>query len=242
MPAVPAIKAMNLWKSYGREAVLAGIDLRVNAGTIFALLGPNGAGKSTMVRILSGLLAPDGGQAFVAGCDVVRERHLVRGNIGLAGQYTAIDETQTARENLQMLCRLAGFSRIGAPRRVIELLEQFDLTDVADHSLSSYSDSMRRRCDIAASLVALPAVLFLDEPTTGLDPRGRLELWALVKRLAGDGMTIFLTTRYFEEADELADRIAVIDHGRIVAEGTPSEFRQQAANAWLKLAFADARY
>jgi ABC-2 type transport system ATP-binding protein len=235
-----AIEVTNLQKSYGREPVLAGIDLRVDAGTVFALLGPNGAGKTTTVRILSTLLAPDGGQAIVAGYDVVRERHLVRRSISLTGQYAAIDEMQTAAENLRMMGQLAGFSRIGARRRATELLKQFNLTDVADRTLSTYSGGMRRRLDIAASLVALPAVLFLDEPTTGLDPRSRRDMWTQIKELVGKGTTIFLTTQYLEEADELADRIAVIDHGRIVAEGTPAELKRQAAGTRLELTFADA--
>jgi ABC-2 type transport system ATP-binding protein len=230
----------DLRKSYGRESVLAGVDLSVPAGTVFALLGPNGAGKTTTVRILSTLIAPDAGEARIAGFDVVRERGRVRRCISLTGQYAAIDEMQTAAENLRMMGQLSGLSRRDARDRARDLLAQFDLADVADRTLSTYSGGMRRRLDIAASLVTLPAVLFLDEPTTGLDPRSRRDMWALIEGLVGQGMTIFLTTQYLEEADELADRIAVIDHGRIIAEGTPVDLKRQTADTRLEITFADS--
>jgi ABC-2 type transport system ATP-binding protein len=234
-----AIEVRDLRKSYGREPVLAGIDLAVPAGTVFALLGPNGAGKTTTVRILSTLIAPDAGEARIAGYDVVRERGQVRRCISLTGQYAAIDEMQTAAENLRMMGQLSGLSRRDARDRARELLAQFDLAGVADRTLSTYSGGMRRRLDIAASLVTFPAVLFLDEPTTGLDPRSRRDMWALIEGLVGQEMTIFLTTQYLEEADELADRIAVIDRGRIVAEGTPAELKRQIAGTRIEITFAD---
>jgi ABC-2 type transport system ATP-binding protein len=238
MSGSPVISVRDLRKSYGREPVLAGVDLAVPAGTVFALLGPNGAGKTTTVRILSTLIAPDAGDARIAGFDVVRERGQVRRCISLTGQYAAIDEMQTAAENLRMMGQLSGLSRREARDRARELLAQFNLTDVADRTLSTYSGGMRRRLDIAASLVTLPTVLFLDEPTTGLDPRSRRDMWVLIEGLVGQGMTIFLTTQYLEEADELADRIAVIDRGRIVAEGTPAELKRQTAGPRLEITFA----
>jgi ABC-2 type transport system ATP-binding protein len=220
-----AIEAHGLTKRYGEAEVLRGLDLAVDDGEIFALLGPNGAGKTTTVRILATLTRPDGGTGRVAGADVVGERHLVRRRIALTGQYAALDQVQTGRENLRMMARLAGASGAAARARADELLARFGLLAAADRRVASYSGGMRRRLDLAASLVGEPAVIFLDEPTTGLDPRSRQELWAVVAELAGGGTTVFLTTQYLEEADRLADRIAVIDDGRVVAEGTAAQLK-----------------
>ena len=202
---------------------------RLPAGSVFALLGPNGAGKTTTVRILSTLIAPDGGTASVAGHDVVAGRRAVRRAISLTGQYAAVDELQTGEENLRMMGRLAGLSRADARARAHDLLARFDLVDAGDRRVGTYSGGMRRRLDLAASLVARPAVLFLDEPTTGLDPRSRSAMWDVIRELVGGGVTVFLTTQYLEEADGLADRIAVIDGGRIVAEGTAAQLNRMIA-------------
>ena len=234
-----AVEADGLEKSYGTVRVLAGVDLRVPAGTVFALLGPNGAGKTTIVRILSTLTGADGGRARVAGFDVRRERHRVRRSISLTGQYAALDDLQTGAENLRMMGRLTGLPRSGARRRAAELLGRFDLADAADRRVGTYSGGMRRRLDLAASLVADPAVLFLDEPTTGLDPRSRQGMWEVITKLVGDGVTVFLTTQYLEEADQLADRIAVLDAGRVVAEGTPGELKTRFAEQRLDLTLVD---
>ncbi len=234
-----AVAAHGLEKSYGNVHVLRGVDLHVERGSVFALLGPNGAGKTTTVRILSTLLPPDVGTARVAGYDVVRERTKVRRRISLTGQYAAVDEDQTGTENLVMMARLRGFRRAAARARAAELLERFDLTEAAGRRVGTYSGGMRRRLDLAASLVTEPAVLFLDEPTTGLDPRSRLALWQAIKDLVARGVTVVLTTQYLEEADELADRIAVLDHGTIVAEGTAAELKQKVADTRLDITFVD---
>jgi ABC-2 type transport system ATP-binding protein len=235
-----AVEATGLEKSYGAVKVLAGVDLRVQRGSVFALLGPNGAGKTTTVRILATLIRADAGQARVAGFDVVRDRRRVRESISLTGQYAAVDELQSGEENLRMMGRLSRLPRSRARRRARELLERFDLADAGDRRVATYSGGMRRRLDLAASLVADPAVLFLDEPTTGLDPRGRQAMWQVVGDLAGSGVTVFLTTQYLEEADRLADRIAVIDGGRVVADGTATQLKQRIAEQRLDLVVADA--
>ncbi|MDQ7808768.1 ATP-binding cassette domain-containing protein [Amycolatopsis sp. A133] len=239
MPGEPAIEATGLTKSYGSVPVLAGIDLHVPPGSVFSLLGPNGAGKTTTVRILTTLTSPDAGSARVAGHDVVRDRGLVRRSISLTGQDTALDEAQTGAENLLMIGRLCRLSRRAAAARAAELLAQFDLGDVGTRRISTYSGGLRRRLDLAASLVVRPAVLFLDEPTTGLDPRSRAAMWTVLSDLARSGVTIFLTTQYLEEADKLADRIALVDGGRIVAEGTATQLKQQVSGHRLGLTLTD---
>jgi ABC-2 type transport system ATP-binding protein len=240
MPTEFAIEASGLTKAYGTTTVLHGLDLRVARGSVFALLGPNGAGKTTTVRILSTLLAPDAGSARVAGHDVVAERRAVRHRISLTGQYAALDEPQTGQENLQMVARLLGLARADARRRAQELLGRFDLLDAATRRVSTYSGGMRRRLDLACSLVSDPEVIFLDEPTTGLDPRSRQAVWSLVTGLAAASVTVFLTTQYLEEADVLADRIAVLDEGRVVAEGTADELKREVAGERLELRLTDA--
>lgn len=235
-----AIEAIGLEKSYGTTRVLQGVDLRVERGSVFSLLGPNGAGKTTTVRILATLLRPDSGQARVAGFDVVAERHQVRQRISLTGQFAAVDALQTGEENLRLMGRLSGLSGAVARLRARELLRQFDLADAGGRTVGTYSGGMRRRLDLAAGLVGRPEMIFLDEPTTGLDPRSRQAMWEIVKGLAGSGVTVFLTTQYLEEADQLADRIAVIDSGRVVAEGTPTELKQRVAGTRLDLTFVDA--
>ena len=236
----PAIEAIAIEKSYGAVRVLAGVDLRAERGSVFSLLGPNGAGKTTMVRILSTLLRADAGQARVAGHDVVAERRAVRRSISLTGQYAAVDELQTGEENLRMMGALSGLGRARARARARELLAEFDLVDAGRRRVATYSGGMRRRLDLAASLVAQPSVIFLDEPTTGLDPRSRLAMWEVIAGLAASGVGVFLTTQYLEEADRLADRVAVIDGGRVVAEGTPAELKQRTADQRLDLVLADA--
>ena len=235
-----AIEASALRKCYGDHAVLDGVDLVVARGSVFALLGPNGAGKTTTVRILTTLVAPDGGRALVAGHDVVARRREVRRRISLTGQYAAVDELQTGRENLEMIARLLRFSSRQAKTRAGELLHRFDLVGAADRRVATYSGGMRRRLDLAASLLGQPEVLFLDEPTTGLDPRSRQATWQLVGELAASGITVFLTTQYLEEADSLADRIAVLDGGAIVAEGTAHELKHQVGGQRLELELTDA--
>jgi ABC-2 type transport system ATP-binding protein len=233
-----AIEATGLEKSYGSTRVLRGVDVRVRKGSVFALLGPNGAGKTTTVRILATLTTADAGQATVAGYDVVRERGEVRRSISLTGQYAAVDELQTGAENLRMVARLAGLPGRVAKARAAELLERFDLTGAGGRKVSTYSGGMRRRLDLAASLVHDPAVIFLDEPTTGLDPRSRQSMWEVITGLAGSGVTVFLTTQYLEEADRLADHIALLDDGRLVAEGTAAELKLQVAEHRLDLVAA----
>jgi ABC-2 type transport system ATP-binding protein len=224
-----AVEATGLTKSYKDVHVLSGVDIGVPAGTVFALLGPNGAGKTTTVRILATLVQADGGQARVAGFDVAQDRSKVRQNISLTGQFAALDEVQTGTENLRMMGRLSGLSRTQARERAHELLEQFELTKAAGRRVATYSGGMRRRLDIAASLVARPSVIFLDEPSTGLDPQSRLAMWRVIEGLAESGVTIFLTTQYLEEAERLADRIAVLDAGLIIAEGTAAELKRKVA-------------
>jgi len=222
-----AILTEGLRKSYGDVQALAGVDLSVSTGTVFGLLGPNGAGKTTCVRILTTLLAPDAGRAEIAGLDVVRDAALLRSRIGLAGQYAAVDENLTGFENLEMIGRLYHMRPAAAKARARELLERFDLADAGDRLTKTYSGGMRRRLDLAGALVVRPHVLFLDEPTTGLDPRSRLSMWAMITELVGEGTTVLLTTQYLEEADHLADQIAVIDHGRVIAEGTSAELKER---------------
>ncbi|GAA3153079.1 daunorubicin resistance ABC transporter ATP-binding subunit [Kribbella aluminosa] len=230
-----AIVAEGLVKQFGAVEALSGVDLQVPTGSILGLLGPNGAGKTTAVRVLATLLRPDAGRARVAGLDVVRQAAAVRRRIGLAGQYAAVDPYLTGRENLQMIGRLSGLTRASARRRADELLDTFDLGAAADRVLRSYSGGMRRRLDVAASLVARPSVLFLDEPTTGLDPRGRIGLWHTIAALTAQGTTVLLTTQYMEEADHLADTIAVIDTGRVIATGTSNELKAQVGGDRLEL-------
>ncbi|WJK42061.1 ATP-binding cassette domain-containing protein [Solwaraspora sp. WMMA2056] len=234
-----AVRTTALTKAYGRQPVLTGVDLAVPAGSIYALLGPNGAGKTTTVRILATLLRPDGGQARVAGHDVVRQRRAVRRTISLTGQHAAIDTLQTGVENLRMLGRLAGLSRTDARHRAAALIDRFDLVDAGNRRVGTYSGGMLRRLDLAAGLVGSPSVIFLDEPTTGLDPRSRADLWRVIGELATAGATVLLTTQYLEEADQLADRIGVLDGGRIVAEGTSDELKRRVGGQRLDLTAAD---
>jgi len=234
-----AVETAGLEKSYGAVTVLAGVDLLVERGSVFALLGPNGAGKTTMVRILATLLRPDAGTARVAGFDVVRERRRVRHSISLTGQDATVDEFQTGEENLRMMARLSGLPRRQARRRARELLARFELADAGGRRVATYSGGMRRRLDLAASLAGSPSVLFLDEPTTGLDPRSRQAMWRVIGDLVESGVTVFLTTQYLEEADRLADRIAVLDGGRVVADGTAAELKRQVAGHRLDLTLAD---
>ena len=224
-----AIEASGLVKSYRDVRVLSGVDLRVPRGSVFALLGPNGAGKTTIVRILATLTEADAGQARVAGFDVRRDRSAVRRRISLAGQFAALDELQTGEENLRMMGRLARLSRAAARQRAAELIEQFELTAAGRRRVGTYSGGMRRRLDLAASLVGHPSVIFLDEPSTGLDPQSRLTMWQVIAGLAASGVTVFLTTQYLEEADRLASRIAVLDAGRLIAEGTGEQLKRRVA-------------
>ena len=221
----PIVSAEGLRKRFGDVEALAGLDLAVPPGTVYGLLGPNGAGKSTAVRILSTLTRPTAGRATVAGFDVGQHPGKVREVIGLAGQHAAMDEKLTGRENLRVFGRLARLGRRGARRRAGELLERFELAEAADRQVSTYSGGMRRRIDLIASLLRAPSVLFLDEPTTGLDPRSRLGIWAVVRELVADGTTVLLTTQYLDEADQLASAVAVIDHGQVIAEGTPAQLK-----------------
>ncbi len=236
----PAILAEGLEKSYGKIRALDGLDLQVEEGTVLGLLGPNGAGKTTAVRILTTLLRPDAGRAEVAGLDVVRQADELRSRIGLTGQYAAVDEYLTGRENLEMVGRLYHLPKKYARRRAGELLERFDLTGAASRLVKTYSGGMRRRLDLAASLVFAPRILFLDEPTTGLDPRSRLAMWDIIGELVSGGTTLLLTTQYLDEADRLADRIAVVDSGRVIAEGTSAELKFRVGGERLEVTVTEA--
>jgi len=235
-----AIAATGLRKSFGNQVVLDGIDLHVAEGTIFSLLGPNGAGKTTTVQILSTLLAADGGEVRVAGHDLARDPDAVRAAIGVTGQFSAVDNLLTGEENLLLMADLRHLGKREGRRRVAELLEQFDLVEAARKSLATYSGGMRRRLDLAMTLVGNPRIIFLDEPTTGLDPRSRHTMWQIIRALVADGVTIFLTTQNLEEADQLADRIAVLDGGKLVAEGTANELKRLVPGGHIRLQFADA--
>jgi len=234
-----AIEADGLKKKFGSMYALDGVDLTAERGKILGLLGPNGAGKTTAVRILSTLLRPDGGRASICGYDVVRDAVQVRRLIGLTGQYASLDEELTGTENLVMVARLLGLSRAESKARAAELLERFELTDAGRRAVRGYSGGMRRRLDLAASLIGGPAVLFLDEPTTGLDPNARAMTWDLVRELAAEGTTVLLTTQYLEEADQLASRVAVIDGGTVIAEGTPSQLKAAVGGTSLAVVLAD---
>ncbi|MEV5271157.1 ATP-binding cassette domain-containing protein [Streptomyces werraensis] len=234
-----AVRAEGLEKRYGEKRALDGFDLTVRAGTVHGLLGPNGAGKTTAVRILSTLIRLDGGRATVAGLDVARQAREVRARIGLTGQYAAVDEVLTGRQNLEMFGRLFHLGGRRARARAAELLEQFDLTDAADKGVGDYSGGMRRRLDLAASMILTPAVLFLDEPTTGLDPRSRGEVWESVRALVAGGTTVLLTTQYLEEADRLASRITVIDRGRSIADDTPDGLKNRVGGDRVEVVVAE---
>ena len=234
-----AIVAEGLTKRYGTLTALDGLDLVVEEGTVLGVLGPNGAGKTTTVRVLATLLTPDEGRACVCGLDVVRDADELRALIGLSGQYAAVDETLTGRENLDMVARLYHLGRRASRQRADELLEQFRLTDAGRRPVKTYSGGMRRRLDLAASLVARPRVLFLDEPTTGLDPRSRNELWEVIRSLVAEGTTLLLTTQYLDEADALADRIAVIDNGRVIAEGTADQLKSRVGGERIEVVLQD---
>ena len=236
----PAITAVGVHKSFGDHLVLDGVDLTVAQGSIFALLGPNGAGKTTMVRILATLLEPDAGEIRVAGHDVVREADAVRAAIGVTGQFSAVDDLLTGRENLALMADLHHLPRAEGRERINELLERFELVEAADRLASTYSGGMRRRLDLAMTLTGAPQIIFLDEPTTGLDPRSRLTMWESVRGLVADGTTVLLTTQQLEEADELADQIAILDQGRVVAQGTPAELKRRIPGGRIDLEFADA--
>lgn len=236
-----AISAKKVQKSYGSNHVLKGIDLEVAKGSIFALLGPNGAGKTTMVRILATLLKFDGGKATVGGFDVETEADKIRGVIGLTGQYAAVDDKLTGTVNLEMIGRLYHLSKKDAKSRAKELIERFELTEAANRPAKTYSGGMRRRLDLAASLIVTPPIVFLDEPTTGLDPHSRITMWKIIRELVEEGTTILLTTQYLEEADQLADKIAVIDHGVVIAEGTAAELKSKIGGERLDLVLASTK-
>jgi len=238
-PTAPAVSIRALRKSFGGHVVLDDVDLTVAQGTIFSLLGPNGAGKTTMVRILSTLIRADAGECRVGGHDVAADPDAVRVLIGVTGQFSAVDNFLTGEENLRLMADLRHLGRDAGRRRIAELLERFDLTDAASKALSTYSGGMRRRLDLAMTLVGNPTVIFLDEPTTGLDPRSRRDMWQIVRDLVGRGVTVFLTTQHLEEADQLADRVAVLDQGRIVAEGTPAELKRRISGGHIQLQFAE---
>ena len=222
----PAIQVSGLRKSYGELLVLDGIDLEVPAGTVFALLGPNGAGKTTAVHILTTLLTPDAGEVAVGGHDLRTDPEGIRSQIGVTGQFSAVDDLLTGEENLRLMAALHHLGRKEGPRRIADLLDRFELTDAATKHVATYSGGMKRRLDLAMTLMGNPRIVFLDEPTSGVDPRGRRTMWQIVSDLVADGITIFLTTQYLEEADELANKIALLDHGRIVAEGTPAQLKR----------------
>jgi ABC-2 type transport system ATP-binding protein len=234
-----AIAASGLRKAYGDKVVLDGIDLNIGAGTIFSLLGPNGAGKTTTVNVLTTLLKADGGTARVAGHDIASETKAVRAAIGVTGQFAAVDDLLTGEENLQLMADIHRLRGAESKRVVTELLERFDLVEAARKRAATYSGGMRRKLDLAMTLVTRPNIVFLDEPTTGLDPRSRRTMYEIVRDLTADGVTIFLTTQYLEEADQLADRIAVLDQGRIVAEGTPDDLKRRVPGSYIQLRFTD---
>ena len=235
-----AIEATGLKKSFGDFHAVDGIDLAVPAGTVYAVLGPNGAGKTTTVRMLATLLRPDEGRAQVFGFDVVRQANAVRSLIGVTGQYASVDEDLTAAENLNIFCRLLGLSKTQSTNKTDEMLAEFGLQDAADRTLKHFSGGMRRRLDLAASLISRPPLIFLDEPTTGLDPRTRAQMWSTIRELVSGGSTVLLTTQYLEEADQLADRIAVIDNGRLVADGTADDLKAAVGISTLMLHLIDA--
>jgi oleandomycin transport system ATP-binding protein len=237
--STPAIEATGLIKQFGTTKALDGVDIVVPQGRVLGLLGPNGAGKTTAVRILATLLRPDGGQARVCGYDVQRDAHQVRQLVGLTGQYASVDEGLSGTNNLVMIGRLLGIPRAQAKARAAELLERFDLADAAGRPAKTYSGGMRRRLDLAASLVGSPRVLYLDEPTTGLDPRSRTDVWRMVRGLVADGVTVLLTTQYLDEADQMANDIVVIDHGKVIATGTPDELKAKTGGQVLEVAPAD---
>lgn len=239
MPNNDSIIAENVVKHFGDIKALDGVSIAAETGKVLGLLGPNGAGKTTLVRILTTLLKPDSGNVSVGGIDVLRQKQRVREIIGLAGQYAAVDEILTGRENLVMVGRLYHMPRRTAKQRAQELLKQFALTDAADRSVKTYSGGMRRRLDLAASMVARPNILFLDEPTTGLDARARIAMWETIRELVSDGTTLLLTTQYLEEADELADQIVVIDHGRVIAEGTADQLKANMAADFIDITVAN---
>ncbi|MCF4139355.1 ATP-binding cassette domain-containing protein [Streptomyces sp. Tue 6430] len=238
--AGPAIETAGLVKTFGETRAVDGVDLAVPAGTVYGVLGPNGAGKTTTVKMLATLLRPDGGQAHVFGHDVVREADAVRGLVSLTGQYASVDEDLTGAENLVLLARLLGHAKKAARERSAQLLEAFGLTDAASRQVKHYSGGMRRRIDIAASILSTPDLLFLDEPTTGLDPRSRNQVWDIVRAVVAQGTTVLLTTQYLDEADQLASRIAVIDHGRVIAEGTKGELKASVGAGSVHLRLRDA--
>jgi len=240
-PTPPAVSTRGLRKSYVEHVVLDEVDLTVAAGTIFSLLGPNGAGKTTIVRILSTLIRADAGECRVGGHDVAAEPDAVRALIGVTGQFSAVDNFLTGEENLRLMADLRHLGRDAGRRRIAELLDRFDLTDAAHKPLAAYSGGMRRRLDLAMTLVGDPRVIFLDEPTAGLDPRSRRTMWQIIRELVDDGVTIVLTTQYLEEADQLADRVAVLDRGRIVAEGTPAELKRRIPGGHIELRIAESQ-
>ncbi|WP_116081158.1 ATP-binding cassette domain-containing protein [Agromyces sp. PvR057] len=233
-----AVEAEGLVKTFGSNRAVDGVDLRVATGTVYGVLGPNGAGKTTTISMLATLLRPDGGTARIFGHDVQRESQVVRQLIGVTGQYASVDETLSANENLYLFSRLHGLSGAASRRKSAELLEEFGLTEAAKRPLKNFSGGMRRRLDLAASLIAQPPLIFLDEPTTGLDPRTRIQMWETIRRLVSSGSTVLLTTQYLDEADQLADRIAVIDRGRVVAEGTANELKASVGESTLELRLA----
>ncbi|GAA4565509.1 daunorubicin resistance protein DrrA family ABC transporter ATP-binding protein [Micromonospora coerulea] len=234
-----AVEADGLTRSFGETRALDGLDLQVPAGTVYGLLGPNGAGKTTAVRVLATLLRPDGGRARVFGHDVVAEADAVRGRVSLTGQYASVDEDLTGVENLVLLGRLLGLAKPAARQRAESLLAAFGLTDAAGRQVKKYSGGMRRRIDIAASILSTPDLLFLDEPTTGLDPRSRNQVWEIIRAVVAHGTTVLLTTQYLDEADQLAGRIAVVDHGRVIAEGTPGELKSSVGSGTVHLRLRD---
>ncbi|KAA0020166.1 ATP-binding cassette domain-containing protein [Antrihabitans cavernicola] len=236
---VPAVEADGLIKVFGKQRAVDGVSLTVPQGAVYGVLGPNGAGKTTTIKMLATLLNPDGGSARIFGHDVVHEPNAVRSLVGVTGQYASVDEDMSATENLIIFSRLLGLSRADSRRRAADLLEEFDLTEAASKPLKNFSGGMRRRLDLAASLIATPPLLFLDEPTTGLDPRTRAQMWETIRRLVREGATVLLTTQYLDEADQLADRIAVIDRGKLVADGTSDELKASVGNSSLHLTLQD---